>query len=497
MQTIYEKLVKAYRVGCSLVAIETSDPGKTKEKIFASFAGLERAVNVVYWDCVTGAVVPKGMQRGNLKSPEEYEGNPLMLLADCAALPVEFRCVVVLQNMHAFFDNFMVVQALWNLRDIFKMSSKSIIMLTNGAAIPSELQHDVVCLTEALPTASELSEVIKSVCDSASVAMSSDEELAAGNAALGVTSFAAENLTALAIDRKDGEMVFSMGELWESKKRKIDETPSLQVVSGGSLSDIGGVSQAKKFMKQVLHGKGKPNAIVYIDEIEKQLGSVGNDTSGTSQDQLGQLLAWMQDHNATGMILVGPPGAVKSKFAKSSGADAGIPTIQLDLGAAKGSLVGESERKIRDALKVVDAVSGGKTLWVVTCNSLAVLPPELKRRFKLGIWYFDLPDAEERRDIWKIYQAKYSLSDEQVSGLLGEEWTGAEIEQCCQLAWQLEIEPSEAAEYVVPVSKQAADSIERLRQGAEGRFLSATYPGTYQRKAEKKHEMVAVGRRFE
>jgi hypothetical protein len=493
---MYEKLIKAYRVGCPLISIETSDPGKTKEKITEAFGGMKNKVNVIFWDCVQGAVSGANSQRSTLKAPTDYQGSPMDLLVDIAALPVDFRAVIVLVNAHAFLDNFMVVQAIWNLRDIFKVGSKSLIMLGNGAAMPSELQHDVVCLSEPLPNAQELSAVIGGVCKSAEITLNAEVQEAAGNAALGVTSFAAENLTSLAISMEDKQAKFSMGELWESKRKKIDETPALQVVTGGSLDEIGGVKQAKKFIGQVLKGKGKPNCIVYIDEIEKQLGGLGGDTSGTSQDQLGQLLAWMQDHKATGCILVGPPGAVKSKFAKAAGQDAGIPTIQLDLGAAKGSLVGESEKKIREALKVVDAVSGGKTLWIVTCNSLAVLPPELKRRFKLGIWYFDLPDAEERREIWKIYQKKYQLKDKQVAGLLDEEWTGAEIEACCDIAWQLDIEPSEAAEYIVPVSKQAAETIEKLRAGAENRFLSATAPGTYQRKREKEIAVVQQ-RRFE
>ena len=132
-------------------------------------------------------------------------------------------------------------------------------------------------------------------------------------------------------------------------------------------------------------------------------------------------------------------------------------------------------------MKVIHAVSGGKTLWIATCNSLAALPPELKRRFKLGTWFFDLPDAAEREQIWNIYREKFNLTVAQTKPLHNEEWTGAEIETCCEMAFNLDIEPKEAAEYIVPIAKQASDSIEKLRAGAESRFLSASYPGTYQR----------------
>jgi SpoVK/Ycf46/Vps4 family AAA+-type ATPase len=193
----------------------------------------------------------------------------------------------------------------------------------------------------------------------------------------------------------------------------------------------------------------------------------------------------MQDKRATGTILVGPPGAAKSAVAKAAGSEGGIPTIQLDLGGTKGSLVGQSEAQIREALKVIDAISGGETLWIATCNSLTDLPPELKRRFKLGTWFFDLPDRIERTAIWSLYAAKFGHTDQaQIHRLLDCEWTGAEIESCCEIADSLGITLDQAAAYIVPVAKQAPEAIAKLRAGAEGRFLSASVPGPYTRQKE-------------
>ncbi len=46
-------------------------------------------------------------------------------------------------------------------------------------------------------------------------------------------------------------------------------------------------------------------------------------------------------------------------------------------------------------------------LFIATSNSIASLPPELRRRFTLGTFFFDLPTAEERETIWRIYLKKY------------------------------------------------------------------------------------------
>ena len=38
----------------------------------------------------------------------------------------------------------------------------------------------------------------------------------------------------------------------------------------------------------------------------------------------------------------------------------------------------------------------------------------------------------------------------------------------------------ESAQYIVPVSRSAAEQIKALRQQASGKFLSASQPGVYQ-----------------
>src|SRR5881392_3626665 len=151
---------------------------------------------------------------------------------------------------------------------------------------------------------------------------------------------------------------------------------------------------------------------------------------------------------------IGPPGGAKSATAKATGNTARIPTIAFDLAAMESSLVGASTERLRTALKIMDAVSQGRSLFIATCNSIVSLPPELRRRFTLGTFFFDLPSAEEREAIWKIYLAKWNIDGERPND---EGWTGAEIRECCRKAWRLNLSLKESAEYIVPVSRSAAD----------------------------------------
>jgi len=306
------------------------------------------------------------------------------------------------------------------------------------------------------------------------------------NALIGLAAFPAEQAVAMSLSRAGLDCTG----LWERKRQAIEQTPGLSVWRGGeTFDDIGGVENVRNFLKAVISGVDPPRVVVFIDEIEKAFAGSGTDLSGVKTEMTGTILSWMQDREADGTIFIGPPGAAKSLVGKATGNSAGIPTIAFDLGAMQSSLVGASGERLRTALKIVDAVSQGRSLFIATCNSIASLPPELRRRFTLGTFFFDLPTAEEREAIWKIYRQKY-----QVSGPLptDEGWTGAEIKECCRKAYRLNSSLVDSARYIVPVSKSAADQIQALRKQASGRFISASKSGVY----EYEEKPVASGRRL-
>jgi hypothetical protein len=90
---------------------------------------------------------------------------------------------------------------------------------------------------------------------------------------------------------------------------------------------------------------------------------------------------------------------------------------------------------------------------------------------------FSRPSDEERETIWGIYLKKYNVSGQLPND---EGWTGAEIKECHRKAHRLRITLMQAARYIVPVSRSAAEQIKALRQMASGKFISASTPGVYQ-----------------
>jgi len=481
MMNMLQQFKAARRVSTPLLAVQTPDPAATIRTIMGSLNG--DVTPVLAWDIVQAlharnepgqAVLDKLLGGGD---PALTTGNPTEMLSLLKGLPGATRgkpgAVVFMHSANRFIQETSVAQAVWNLRDRFKMDQRTLVMLGPSFSFPTEITQDVTILDELLPDAAELVEIVQRCFKSAGKDnVDPQVQERAVDALLGLAAFPAEQVTAMSMTSQG----LDLAGVWDRKRQMINQTPSLSVWRGGeSFASIGGCQNVKEFLRRVMFGMERPRSIVFIDEIEKVLAGTG-DTSGTSQAILGYLLTWMQDNNATGAIFIGPPGAAKSAVSKAAGNEAGIPTIALDLSGVKNSLVGETEGRMRNALKVIQAVSQNRAFFIATCNSIGVLPPELRRRFTYGTFFFDLPTAEEREACWNIYCKTYSVGGDIPDD---EGWTGAEVRQCAMLARQLSCSLQEAAKYIVPVSVSASEQIDRLRQQASGRFLSASNPGIY------------------
>src|SRR5213593_2405886 len=480
----------ARRVGTPLLAVRTADPASAITQACASVNGKQSPPPLLVWDFVGGL---QGRNEAGKSAVVKVLGENSPGLGPGDALAVAQRiatdAVLFFLNPQRVWEQPDVVQGIWNLRDVFKAGGQMLVLVTPpGTTLPVELQNDVMVVDEPLPSTDDLSRLVGETFDSAGVpAPDSTTVSKAVDALVGLAAFPAEQVLAMSLS-KNG---LDLDRLWERKCQAIEQTPGLTVWRGGETFDeIGGCENIKRFLGAVLQGREAPRVIVFVDEIEKAFAGTGTDMSGVKTEMTGTMLSWMQDREADGLIFIGPPGAAKSAVGKAAGSTAGIPTVAFDLSAMQNSLVGGSGERLRAALQVVDAISMGRSLWIATCNSITTLPPELRRRFTLGTFFFDLPSAEERKAIWDIYLTKWTLTGELPDD---EGWTGAEIKECGRKAWRLKLSLKESAGYIVPVSRSAADQIETLRRQASGRFLSASQPGVFT--LESRQSAAAAGRR--
>ena len=448
-----EEFVSAFRaarcVSTPLVAVRTADPASTIQLLVETLKQCRELPPLLGWDVIRG-LYAIGKDSGEdlarvLGDREAATVGP----ADALSLTQQLgeNGLLLYSNAHRFWDEPGVMQGIWNLRDSFKATGRMLVLLAvPGATLPAELGQDVLVLDEPLPSASHLEQIVRETFHAANLAEPERPMIdRAVDALIGLAAFPAEQALAISLVKRQ----LDTEDIWERKRQIIEQTPGLSVWRGGeTFDDLGGLSNVRSFLHAVLAGVDPPRVIVFIDEIEKAFAGTGTDLSGVKTEMTGTVLTYMQDREADGVVLIGPPGAAKSAVAKATGNTAGIPTIAFDLAAMESSLVGASTDRLRTALKIIDAVSQGHMLFIATCNSIASLPPELRRRFTLGTFFFDLPTTDERETIWEIYLKKYNVSGELPND---EGWTGAEIKECCRKAHRLRITLMQAAHYIVDV----------------------------------------------
>jgi hypothetical protein len=378
------------------------------------------------------------------------------------------------------------VQAVWNLRDVYKGNGCTLILYAPDISVPPELKDDVLVLDEPLPGDAELATTLTALLATNGVVCDEAKRQKAVDAVRGLATFAAEQAVAMSVTGSGKAKELDLDEVWSRKRAMISNTPGLSIWQGGeTLADVIGCDAITDAITRKAKGKRPFRAVFWFDEVEKMFAgaTAGTaDSSGVSQGFMGAMLTKTQEWNdkgSSGMLAVGGPGTGKSLIAKAAGATFGVPTIAVDTGSMKASFVGESEARLRAAFNVMDVVAGGQALLIMTCNQQIALPPEMKRRLTGGIWYFDLPDKAAQAALWRYYMTKLALAEQPLPECAG--WTGAEIKQACTLAWEWEVPLTETAKFIVPVAKSAKEQIERLREQADQCWLSASTPGVYRK----------------
>lgn len=228
-----------------------------------------------------------------------------------------------------------------------------------------------------------------------------------------------------------------------------------------------------------------------------------------------------------GILLAGVPGCGKSLSAKMVAKEWDLPLFRFDIGTVYDKWVGESEKKMKDALQFIDNVSpcvvwideiekalsvsdtgndtgkrvlGQFLFWlqesqsrvflVATANDISALPFELFRKGRFSeIFFIDLPNDEERKAAITQY-AKQSLHihilDADMDDLLkitagfsysDIEYAVKDVAQLALIQGQSIITKQlllETFGKIVPISRNNPDMVEKIRKWGAERAVAAS-----------------------
>ncbi len=225
-----------------------------------------------------------------------------------------------------------------------------------------------------------------------------------------------------------------------------------------------------------------------------------------------------------GLMLLGIQGGGKSLAAKAVAGMWGLALLRLDFGALYNKYHGETEKNLRESLKMAELMApcvlwfdeiekglssgesdGGTSqrllatllTWmaenthqvfiVATANDISKLPPELMRKGRLDeIFFVDLPDEKSRQDIFEIHlkRRKQDPSQFDLSALAAASggFTGSEIEQAVVSALyraygggspMTTISIVETIKQTRPLSVVMSEKIQALRDWAKDRTVLA------------------------
>jgi len=214
-------------------------------------------------------------------------------------------------------------------------------------------------------------------------------------------------------------------EVMKAKIEVVKRSEVLEVMSGVDMSTVGGLENLKEWLT-MRAACFSQDAIDFGIETPK------------------------------GIALIGPPGTGKSLVGKATSSLLGLPLIKFDISRVFQSLVGQSEERVRAALKMLDAMapcvvfldevdkafqvgSGGDSgvsqrilglilthmqetphpiFWVASANRVDNLPSEFLRRGRLDeVFSVSVPEADERLDIIKIHLKKRGKNPDDIDDL--------------------------------------------------------------------------------
>ena len=381
---------------------------------------------------------------------------------------------------------------------------RTVIILSPMFKLAPELERFFQTLTYSLPDTERITSIVDTLADGYKELFTWESEKHRDRVianASGMTEDEIESSLALSVVKTNGETgkpSIDADVVMEEKAKILSKSGFLEYWPyPEDLSSVGGLNNLK----------------TWLAEREKAIFSPKAKEFGLPQPK--------------GLFLLGLPGTGKSLAAKCLSKEWGLPLVRFDMGKVFGSLVGESEGRMRMVLDQIESLApaavwideiekgmagaessgtmdsgvtkrvfGQLLTWmeerpkdkliyiIATANEALSLPAALLRRFDALFWV-DLPSEADRAEILRIHLSKNNQMSEEVESSMGRlcevtrGFSGAEIESTVHAAMfkafnddSEKVTPAhleDAALTITPIAKLRREDIEISRMWAKER----------------------------
>lgn len=476
-----------------LLYLATPEEGRAMEDIRDVAEGLQPVRVVRVWDAVRGYQGVAGTR-----------GLPLPALEPIASATDDEPAIYVLQDFHPYLREPQVARAVRNLATELQERRQTVIFLSPLLDLPPALADDVTILDYPLPSRAAIAARLDSLLAGLQHGLEPGSYEALVKACQGMTLARIERVIRMGLAAEGRLSEQTIDQVIEEKRQAVRRTGVLEFIAADEqLDDIGGLHGLKTWLER--------RALAFSDRARRY---------GLP--------------NPKGLLLVGIQGTGKSLSAKATAQLLHVPLLRLDVGRLMGSLVGESEGRAREMIAVAEAMAptvlwideidkgfrglgsgfvgdsgtsarvfGTLITWmqektsavfvVATANNIDALPPEALRKGRFDeIFFIDLPNRTERREILEVHLTKrraHRLREFDLDELAAtsEGYSGAELEQAIIDAMYLGFEDRReftTADVLrcltesVPLSRTKSGEIDALRRwAAEGRARFASTNG--------------------
>jgi AAA+ superfamily predicted ATPase len=432
MSALLTELRTAVQARHPLIYLHTPEEDRVCEAVAGLSAELFPQAPVRTWSCA------RRLEPGGGADTRD----PIRALESLLATPTEGFCI--LKDLSAFLHLPGVVRT---LRDAyFRLLSSGklfLVIVSPVVAIPPELENDAYLLDVPLPGSDELiARARAAVAEHPGASLPADRESEIALALRGLTLNEVSHVMHRVFGGSETTPENLMRQIFQEKKRLVRKAGFLEYISQRvDMDRIGGLENVKEW---AMNRKGL-----------------------FTQEALARGLP-----TPKGVLVMGVSGCGKSMTAKALASLWNLPLFRLDMNLIFSGIYGSPEAAFHKALRAIESVAPA-VLWIdeienalgmtvetstseqsltfsafltwmqerpplvfvaATANRIESLPAEVLRKGRFDqVFFCDLPDAYERREIFRIHLETQGAKpgDVDIERLLNSTkgWSGAEIEQ--------------------------------------------------------------------